>query len=322
MPPRCRQLINSTGENMLEQICYRGWKNAYRISNKTVELIVLADVGPRIISYGFADRENVLHEVSADAGVMQDSEFRLYGGHRLWVWPEVPRTYFPDNQAVAVTRNGQRVRLSAPIESTEPGTNLQKELEIELASTGTRVTVEHRVINHDNSPTTLAVWAPTMMRPGGRAILPLPPRAAMDPDHFQSVGPMTLWSFTDLADPRWVFDTEYIQLKQDAQPTGRFPEQMTGIYNPAGWGAYFCNGTLFTKRAAVIAGASYPDFGCNFEVFTNPEFLELETLGPKLILQPGEETKHLETWKLFKDVPWGEDENWIRSAVSPLVASE
>jgi hypothetical protein len=306
---------------MLEQIGYRGWKNAYRISNGTVQLIVLADVGPRIIWYGFIEGENVLHEVGADAGRTGGSEFRLYGGHRLWVWPEVPRTYFPDNRALALEQHGPRVRFTAPLESPKLGTNLQKELEIELASAGTRVTITHRVINHDNRPTTLAVWAPTMMRTGGRAILPLPPRAAMDQDHFQSVGPMTLWSFTDLADPRWRFGTEYIQLKQIAQPTGRFREQMTGIYNPAGWGAYFCNGTLFVKRAAVIAGASYPDFGCNFELFTNPEFLELETLGPKLMLQSGEETTHLESWELFKNVPLGEDENWIRSVVSCLVAN-
>jgi hypothetical protein len=322
MPLPCRRLDSSIVDQMLEQISYRGWNNAYRISNRNVQLFVLADVGPRIIWYGPIDGENVLHEVGADAGRTGGREFRLYGGHRLWIWPEVPRTYFPDNQAVTVTQHGRLVRFSAPIEGGEPGTNLQKELEIELATAGTQVTLKHRVINHDKSPTTMAVWAPTVMRPGGRAILPLPPRATMDQDHFQSVGPMTLWSFTDLSDPRWVFGTEYIQLKQDVQPAGRFREQMTGIYNPAGWGAYFYNRTLFIKRAPMIAGASYPDFGCNFEVFTNPEFLELETLGPKLVLQPGEETTHLESWELFKDVPSGEDEDWIRSAVSPLVASK
>ena len=123
-----------------------------------------------------------------------------------------------------------------------------------------------------------------MMRAGGRAILPLPPRAAMDQEHFQSVGPLTLWSFTDFADSRWTLGTEYIQLQQQKNPTGRFPEQMTGIYNPAGWVAYFLNGTLFVKRAPVIPGTAYPDFGCNFEVFTNPDFLELDTLGPTITL--------------------------------------
>jgi hypothetical protein len=141
----------------------------------------------------------------------------------------------------------------------------------------------------------------------------------MDKDHYLSVGPMTLWSFTDLADPRWRLGTEFIQLTQLSAPGTRFEEQMTGIFNPAGWGAYFTESTLFVKRAAVIEEATYPDFGCNFEVFTNREFLELETLGPKVVLKAGEQVTHDESWQLFADVPAGEDEDWIQSVIVPLV---
>ncbi len=305
---------------MLERISYRGWKNAYRISNATVELIVLADVGPRIVFYDFTGGENILCEVQEQAGLTGGPEFRLYGGHRLWVWPEVDRTYFPDNSAVAVTHQQSTVRFTAPVETSSPGTRLQKELEIQLDEQGSRVTISHRVTNHDSDPTELALWAPTMMKPGGRAILPLPPRAAMDKDHFQSVGPLTLWSFTDFADSRWVFGTEYIQLRQQPNPTGRFQEQMTGLYNPEGWGAYFRNGLLFAKKTAVIPAAVYPDFGCNFEIFTNPDFLELETLGPRVSLGPGEHAQHDESWMLFQDVPVGEDDSWVRNVVAPLIS--
>src|SRR3954452_18787212 len=72
---------------MLERLPYRGWPNAYRLSNRVVELIVTADVGPRILFYGFCGRENMLHEVNDDAGKVGGSQFRLYGGHRLWVSP-------------------------------------------------------------------------------------------------------------------------------------------------------------------------------------------------------------------------------------------
>ncbi len=93
---------------MLEPISYRGWNNAYRLSNGVVELVVTADVGPRILFYGFLNGKNLLHEVEEDAGKTGGSEFRLYGGHRLWVSPEVERTYYPDNTPVAVSRTGQR----------------------------------------------------------------------------------------------------------------------------------------------------------------------------------------------------------------------
>jgi len=151
-----------------------------------------------------------------------------------------------------------------------------------------------------------------------RGSLRLRSHVYMDKDHFQSVGPLALWSFTDLADPRWVLGTEFIQLQQQSNPKGRFQEQMTGIFNPAGWEAYFVNGVLFVKHALVTPGAEYPDFGCNFEIFTNPEFLELESLGPKVQLGPGESTVHTEIWTLFRNVASGDDDLWIRSAVAPL----
>jgi len=305
---------------MLERISYRGWENAYRISNATIELVVLADVGPRIVSCRLVGGgENIFHEVPEQAGLTGGNVFRLYGGHRLWIWPEVERTYFPDNSRVTVFQSHNQASFMAPVESAAPGSNLQKELEIRLDA-GARVTVTHRVINRDSRSTELALWAPTMMKAGGRAILPLPPRAAMDKDHFQSVGPLTLWSFTDFADSRWVLGTEYVQLQQQTNPTGRFPEQMTGVYNPAGWGAYFLNGTLFLKGAPVAHGAVYPDFGCNFEVFTNPDFLELESLGPMVGLGPGESMSHTERWALFGNVPGGDDDSWIRSAILPLAS--
>jgi hypothetical protein len=305
---------------MLEKIRYRGWGAAYRISNPKVELIVLADIGPRIISYRFIDGENVFHEVLEHAGLMGGSDFRLYGGHRLWVWPEVDRTYFPDNFPVTVSHDKDVARFTAPPESVPPGSNLQKELEVQLDELDSRAIIRHRITNRDSLPTRLAPWAPTMMRASGRVILPLPPRAAMDKDHFQSVGPLTLWSFTDFADSRWTLGTEYIQLRQQPDPKGRFREQMTGVYNPAGWGAYVLNGTLFIKRVPVIPRAEYPDFGCNFEIFTNQEFLELETLGPKVQLAPEESTVHTETWTLFQNVQDGENEGWIREVVVPHAA--
>jgi hypothetical protein len=304
---------------MFERFSYGGWDNAYRLSNGVVELVVTADVGPRILFYGFRNEKNLLHEVAEDIGKTGSSEFRLYGGHRLWVSPEVERTYYPDNALVTVSQHGDAIRFTAQPEQLPPGTNLQKELEIELSTQGSQVTVTHRIRNDDSHSTTLAPWAPTMMRAGGRAILPLSPRIAMDKNHYLPVGAFGIWSFTDFADPRWVLGTSYIQLRHMADPQSRFTEQMGGIYNSAGWGAYFRHGDLFVKRAAVIGGARYPDFGCNFEVFTNPDYLELETLGPLVELKPGEVVEHVEHWWLFGNVPSGENEAWVDSVVLPLV---
>ena len=56
------------------------------------------------------------------------------------------------------------------------------------------------------------------------------------------------------------------------------------------------------KSVPFIEGEPYPDFGSNFETFTNPEFLELETLGPLKRISEGETLVHNESWVVFSGV--------------------
>jgi hypothetical protein len=303
----------------IEKKEYRGWKNAFHLSNDAVELVVLSDVGPRIVRYAFCGQENQFHEFDDQAGKLGGAEFRLYGGHRLWAWPEVERTYYPDNHPVAVRDTQQGAIFCAPIEDHPPGTGLQRQIELRISERESHVKVIHAITNHGSETTRLAAWTPTVLRPGGRAILPFPPRAAMDKRHYQSVGPLTLWSFTDFTDRRWILGQDFLQLLQDEKPAGRFPEQMSGLFNPAEWGVYVCGSFVFLKRATVQTGKQYPDYGCNFEVFTNPDFLELETLGPVVDLPPGESTVHVEHWWLFDGVPPISTEESIRCEILPLV---
>ena len=94
---------------------------------------------------------------------------------------------------------------------------------------------------------------------------------------------------------------------------------MTGTFNPFGWGAYFRRGHLFVKKINVEKDAKYPDFGCNFEIYTDEHSLELETLGPLRNLKSGEAAEHTEHWWLFKDIQAGEDESWIDAIILPKV---
>ena len=149
---------------------------------------------------------------------------------------------------VCISRREGAIVFTAPPQSTPLGANLQKEIELNLDETGTHITITHRVINKGNAVTEIAPWAISVMARGGKAILPLPPRAPVSKDRLKPEGVLALWSYTDLTDPRWTIGTKYIQLQQDVHPNGRFREQMTGIYNPSGWGAYFRNGNLLVKR--------------------------------------------------------------------------
>ena len=281
----------------VDKVNYGGWPNCCRLANGIVDLVVTTDVGPRIIRFGFGGEPNEFKEYTAMLGRTGGDEWRIYGGHRLWHAPEsVPRTYFADNQPVALEAHPDWVRVTQP---TEPTTGIQKEMDIHLLAGAAHVQVTHRLRNKGCWAVEFAPWALSVMAPGGTAIVPLPPRGT-HPERLQPANTLTLWAYTDMSDPRWTWGRKYFLLRQD--PAARTP-QKAGAWVPDGWVAYAQGGHLFLKTFAPVPGAVYPDLGSSAEVFTNAEMLELETLGPLVRLQPEQAVEYVEHWFLFRDVP-------------------
>lgn len=280
---------------MIDYIPYNGWSKCARISNGKVEVIVTTEVGPRIVRLGFTGGQNFMQEVEADKGQTGGDKFRFYGGHRLWHSPEHPtRTYFPENGPVQVKEidGGLHFR---PAPETPNG--IQKELEVRISADEARLELTHRLLNVGPWAMELAPWAITACAAGGTAVIPLPPRGT----HTAQLLPtstLALWAYTDLSDPRWTLALDHILLRQSVEhPT---PQKM-GALVPDGWAAYALNEDLLVKHFKTQAQATYPDFGCSAEVFTNGEMLEVETLGPVVNLQPGATVEHVETWNLYHD---------------------
>lgn len=302
----------------MQRVAYAGWQNCYRIANKSVELIVTGDVGPRVIRFGFVGRQNIFREYPDQVGKtggLPPNEWRIYGGHRLWHAPEAnPRTYFPDNGPVSAEPLPNGLRVTQPV---EPATGIVKSMDIELDGDSAGVKVTHRLLNTNLWRVELAPWALSVMAPGGVAIVPLPPPG----EHQSNLTPVTsmaLWAYTDMRDPRWTWGKQYVMLRQD--PTATTP-QKTGLMVPAGWAAYANGGQLFVKRFSICPCGQYPDFGCSTEVYTNGEMLELETLGPLTKLSPAAVTEHVEHWHLFDNVPTPACEADVDRHVLPLALS-
>lgn len=275
-----------------------GWPNCCRLANDLIDLVVTTDVGPRVMRFGFRDGPNHFAVNAAQQGQTGGGEWRPYGGHRLWHAPEnFPRSYAPDNGPVALERLADGARVIQPV---EPATGIQKEMDFHLAQEAAQVRVIHRLRNHTPWPVELAPWALSVMAAGGVAVLPLPPRRPHSPANLLPTSQLTLWPYTDLADPRWTFGTRYVLLRQDpAQST----YQKIGLRQVDGWAAYAQAGELFVKTFSSDPAARYPDFDTTCEVFVDGAILELETLGPLTRLAPGAAVEHVEHWHLFRDVP-------------------
>lgn len=300
----------------VQKVEYKGWTNCYRISNGEVELIVTGDVGPRIIRYGFVGGQNLFKEYPDQLGKSGESTFQMRGGDRVWKAPEDPiASWAPDNVPITVQITPTGVIAREPV---EPLTQLQKEIEVSLAPSGTTVTVSHRITNHSLFPLEFAPWALTQMAQGGTVVSGFPPRGH-HPQNLEATNPLVMWAYTNLADPRWKFTRKYLTLHQDPNNSDA---QKLGMFNQNTWAAYVLNDEVFVKRTAADPSRQYPDFGCSFETFTNNEFLEVETLGPLTKVPPGKTVELVEHWGLFRDVKVNaltDDE--LDRAVLPLVES-
>ena len=281
-------------EVRIQNVSYGGWDRCVEIKNDIVDLIVTVDMGPRIIRYGFVGKENEMCEVGATLGLKGGSEWRIYGGHRLWHSPEDEyRTYEPDNFPVPWEKIPDGIRT---IQDVERRTGIRKEMEITLSHEGSRVNILHRLTNAGCAPIELAVWSISAMSASGKEVVPQTRRdTGLLPNRT-----MVLWPYTRLDDPRISLGDKYIILRQD--PFAKGPLKF-GTSNEQGWAAYFNHGHLFVKHYEHKEDAVYPDFGVSYETYTNDLMLEMETLSPLTILEPGSGIEHSEAWELFDDVP-------------------
>ena len=280
----------------IEKVSYAGWPNCYRLSNGESELIVTSDVGPRVIRYGFVGGQNLFFEKADELGKAGEAWWAMRGGHRLWASPEIkPDTYALDNGPVKVTVDAASGGI-ALLQPVEPETELQKEIAVRYEGAG--VTVTHKITNQAQHTRKLAPWALSQMAPGGTGIAALPERGGHS-EKLLPTNPLVMWAYTNFADPRWTFTNQYILLRQDAANPS---PQKTGLFNTDTRAAYLLGSDLFIKRSQADADAVYADFHCSFEIFTNGDFLELETLGPLADLAPGATVTHTERWSLHKNV--------------------
>ena len=285
-----------------------------RISNGTTDLIVTTSVGPRILFYGAKGGQNHLGLHPENVVKTALGEWKPRGGHRLWVWPEVfPATYAPDNVPVTHEKHGE---LSVTVQAPVDGAAIGKKIRITLGPAGSKVKLEHTVTSHNLWPVDIAVWAITIVN-AGVGILPRVPYQSHD-EYAPVTQPLALCAFTDLEDPRFTLGLKYVFLRADA---GRANAQKIGLRNKEGWCGHLLGDELFVKTFAHENRAAYPDYGVNNEVYVEGAFQEVELLGPRRVVWPGESLTMEEEWQLFPGVKAdATDEEALERAIAPAVA--
>jgi len=273
---------------MIKKVKYRDF-DAVKITNeKNDELLVLTEVGPRIISFKPEGKENFFYEniENLNKDKIAKDKWNIFGGTRLWTSPETELSYNPDNYPSDVEIEENSVKIISPIDKT---TKLRKIFEIEAKKHF--FSIKYKIKNEGKHLFAAGLWALSCIKPSNNATIYLP------------WGEKTEWNIKDMKYWKsWLKVESNIQSKQWV-PTNEFfkiiPSGETGKVGFTNhWGfLIFSSGNLsFIKRSKQIETASYPDGGCTVEIYTSKDFYELETLSPVFTMKPGVSYTHKEDW--------------------------
>jgi hypothetical protein len=256
-----------------------------------VAATLILDAGPRILGYARHDGPQLFADLPGEAIERDDgSPFEFIGGHRLWRGPEVPAvTYQPDDRPVAIERN-HGVRITGPPD----GDAVAKA--ITLSQHGAITFVDHTLTNEGWAPVRCAPWAITQLRPGGTAILPQP-LEPVDQDGVLPNRSLVLWPYTDPAAPELEIQQQAVRV----HATGSPDRTKIGQPNRRGWIGYVLDDEAFIKWSPLHDDdATYLDLGASVQCYRDHRFIELESLGPVLDLEPGASVALREAWTLIR----------------------
>jgi hypothetical protein len=275
---------------------FHGWP-ARSLENDQLRLDYLATAGPRLVRLFLAgSTDNLLAETPDIHWPTPWGDYHLRGGHRVAIAPEsLELSYVPDNDGLLIEDVPGGVRLIRP---TESPSGISKSIEIQLHPDRPALTLRHAVRNDRAEPIEIAAWAITQLALGGIAVAPL--RTTTIENRHQPDRQVVLWPYTTWQDERLFADDDFVWI--DAQPDER--ELKIGLL-ARGWLGYLRSGVFFLKRFDPQLTQPHPDLNTNAQLYCNQTHLELETLAPLTLLEPGQSSVQLETWELYRaeDVP-------------------
>jgi len=129
-----------------EHFEFAGLTDNLRLANDQVEVVILREAGPRIISLRPLNGFNVFKVVAEESGKSQEETWKIRGGHRLWTAPEDygdPNglTYVVDNFPVEYEIKGE---FHAQVTHfMQKPAQIRRDISVQLAAGGPKITVEH-----------------------------------------------------------------------------------------------------------------------------------------------------------------------------------
>jgi hypothetical protein len=287
--------LNARGDVTISKITYTGWADAYDITNGTVDLVFVPQIG-RVMRYGYVNGPNVLWNNPALAGqtftVSQaEQNWPNFGGDKLWnspqsVWGWPPDPYLDSQpQAVKVLANKHLLCTG----EASPTSGIRFIREISMAPSGTQVSIKNTMHATGAASVTWGIWEVFQTNAPADATLQ------------RNLGGL----FSDGYDLLSGTLPSNTRITQSALILQRDPANSykVGSDAPGDTLRAHVQGVTLRLEAYHVVSDSYPDGGCDEEIYSNPDplpYMEMELLGPVVTLARGATATFYTNWLLSK----------------------
>jgi len=299
----------------VERIDYRGWADSYRLTAGLYSLVVVPEIGGRIMEYSY-DGTNLLWENTEEYGRTYpiSKDWRNYGGYKIWIAPQELWSWPPDpmidfakaNIEVLQNAKGLPVLKVTGAPAFDSGVAVSKE--ILMDETG-EVVLKQIMRNIAGKPITCSIWDVTQTKTPGLIAFPLNENSKFD-DGIN-------YLMSESKNSKQFTVKNRLCITRYMGENGKIAADSNGP-----WMICFQGDLAFVKLfGSMVKNADYPEGGCSVEVFTADDKLgyqEMEILGPIAKILPGGKTELVERWRAFKLSQPVTDEKWVLKAVSGM----
>ncbi len=292
----CGNSLSQTTPEGTAWVESHGYSNCIKLSNSSTEVILEPNCGGRVIEYSL-DGQNVMYVNPEHDGWTYSPGKKTIGpsAGRLDIGPEMlapPRPLLWVGKWTAEITGPRAARLTS-IKDESTGVQLVREFKLDSESSYLRCTQIIKNISDETKQ--YNHWSRTLAVGGGICLVPLSKESRF-PEGYIIYGPGPVLNYRHEPHPN-------VRVREGVlEITGPPPQRKFGIDTYAGWLGYIMrNNILFVKKFPVYPGKPYGEVAA-YTVsiwYDRHRVCELEPIGPKETLKPGESASFTEDWWLF-----------------------
>ena len=300
-------------------IHYYGYDDCIRLENQTTQVTLCPAAGGRVLQYSSNGKDSLYlppgdegwtYESGKDGGSMAAGRFDIGPEQTIPAHPQL----WMGRWCGSITG----VRSARLVSAQDQPTGVQLMREFVLAKDSSRLRCTQTIKNISKEIKEYCHWSRTFALGGGICVIPLT-QPSRFPSGYVMYGPGPAINYLPV-DPHIQVRDGFLEIT--AAP--RFPK--LGMDSYAGWFAYLMkNDVMFVKQFPTFPNRVYNEVaGLTTSIwYPDGPMCELEPIGPREKLEPGESASFTETWWLvphrYPQTGQGADIHGVATQVSAIL---